>query len=134
MYSAFAACGTLNSRRAASPLVWFVEDVERWEALTTPDVLPQNWVGNEPNRTVTCMVLKAMTNDRRHLALCHDAFRGPRSGFADQVALVTTITLSKQLPTLLITRQVDNLDSLCVLRAELGTRCFVSYNVAYRLR
>ncbi|GFX24156.1 hypothetical protein TNCV_2436491 [Trichonephila clavipes] len=26
------------------------------------------------------MVLKATTNDRRHLALCHDEFRGPRSG------------------------------------------------------
>ncbi|GFW50339.1 hypothetical protein TNCV_4697541 [Trichonephila clavipes] len=26
------------------------------------------------------MVLKATANDRRHLALCHDEFRGPRSG------------------------------------------------------
>ncbi|GFS53780.1 hypothetical protein TNCV_731601 [Trichonephila clavipes] len=26
------------------------------------------------------MVLKAMANDRRHFALCHDQFRGPRSG------------------------------------------------------
>ncbi|GFV56527.1 hypothetical protein TNCV_2276651 [Trichonephila clavipes] len=25
------------------------------------------------------MVLKAMANDRRHLAFCHDEFRGPRS-------------------------------------------------------
>ncbi|GFX65497.1 uncharacterized protein TNCV_4735451 [Trichonephila clavipes] len=68
--------GTLNSRQAASPLVWLVEGVERWEAR----VLPQNWGGNEPNRTVTCMVLKVTDNDRRHLALCHDEFRGPRSG------------------------------------------------------
>ncbi|GFV22674.1 hypothetical protein TNCV_2078641 [Trichonephila clavipes] len=45
-----------------------------------PGVLPQNWGGNEPSRTVTYMVLKAMENDRRHLALCHDEFRGPRSG------------------------------------------------------
>ncbi|GFV59196.1 uncharacterized protein TNCV_2339371 [Trichonephila clavipes] len=42
--------------------------------------LSQNWGGKEPNRTVTCMVLKATANDRRHLALCHDEFRGPRSG------------------------------------------------------
>ncbi|GFW72621.1 uncharacterized protein TNCV_3798491 [Trichonephila clavipes] len=66
--------------RAASPLVWLVEGVERWEALKTPGVLPQNWNGNEPNRTVTCMVLKATANDRRHLTLCHDEFRGHRSG------------------------------------------------------
>ncbi|GFX11064.1 uncharacterized protein TNCV_2246401 [Trichonephila clavipes] len=39
-----------------------------------------NWGGIEPNRTVTCMVLKATDNDRRHLALCHDECCGPRSG------------------------------------------------------
>ncbi|GFW04485.1 uncharacterized protein TNCV_878541 [Trichonephila clavipes] len=44
-----------------------------------PDVLLQNWGGIQPNRTVTCTVLKATANDRRHLALCHDEFRGPRS-------------------------------------------------------
>ncbi|GFW45627.1 uncharacterized protein TNCV_3245651 [Trichonephila clavipes] len=62
---------------------WFrrlVEGEERWKALTTLDVLPQYWGGNELNRTVTCMVLKATNNDGRHLALCHDEFRGPRSG------------------------------------------------------
>ncbi|GFW46800.1 hypothetical protein TNCV_2981561 [Trichonephila clavipes] len=42
--------------------------------------LTQNWGGNEPNRTVTCIVLKATTNDMRHLALCDDEFPGPRSG------------------------------------------------------
>ncbi|GFX13100.1 uncharacterized protein TNCV_2357561 [Trichonephila clavipes] len=40
--------GTLNSRRAASPLVKLVEGEEMWEA---PDhlqgVLPQNWGGTE---------------------------------------------------------------------------------------
>ncbi|GFW75696.1 hypothetical protein TNCV_4428791 [Trichonephila clavipes] len=36
--------------------------------------------GDEPNRTVACMALKATVNDRRHLTLCHDEFRGPRSG------------------------------------------------------
>ncbi|GFS63900.1 hypothetical protein TNCV_1129021 [Trichonephila clavipes] len=27
--------------------------------------LSQNWGGTEPNRTVTCMMLKVMANDRR---------------------------------------------------------------------
>ncbi|GFV25724.1 transposable element Tcb2 transposase [Trichonephila clavipes] len=31
----------------------------------TPCDLPQNWDGIEPNRPVTCMVLKATANDRR---------------------------------------------------------------------
>ncbi|GFT15511.1 hypothetical protein TNCV_3265181 [Trichonephila clavipes] len=53
--------GTLNSRRASSLLVRLVEEEERWEV---PDH-PQNWGGIEPNRIVTCMVLKAEDNDRR---------------------------------------------------------------------
>ncbi|GFU40155.1 uncharacterized protein TNCV_5092921 [Trichonephila clavipes] len=64
--------GTLNSRRAASPLVRLVEGTDHPQS-----VLPLNWGGIEPNRTVTCMVLKATANDRRHLAYCHDKFRGP---------------------------------------------------------
>ncbi|GFT83345.1 uncharacterized protein TNCV_1555601 [Trichonephila clavipes] len=32
------------------------------------------------------MVLKTTANDRRHLALCHDEFRGPSSGFYRSVA------------------------------------------------
>ncbi|GFY31148.1 uncharacterized protein TNCV_4360551 [Trichonephila clavipes] len=61
---------TLNSRRAASPLVWLVEGKERWESSDHPwSVLPLDWGGIEPNRTVTCMVLKATTNDWLHLAL-----------------------------------------------------------------
>ncbi|GFX97635.1 uncharacterized protein TNCV_2841951 [Trichonephila clavipes] len=70
--------GTLNSRRAASPLVRLVEGEERWEAPDHPQgVLPQNWGETELNRSVTCLVLNATANDRRHLALCHDEFRGP---------------------------------------------------------
>ncbi|GFX01172.1 uncharacterized protein TNCV_4581381 [Trichonephila clavipes] len=70
--------GTLNSRRAASPLVGLVEGKEMWEALDHPQgVLPQNWGETELNRSVTCMVLKGTANDRRHQALCHDEFRGP---------------------------------------------------------
>ncbi|GFX34901.1 hypothetical protein TNCV_2328411 [Trichonephila clavipes] len=38
-----------------------VEGGGAWEA-SDPS---QNWVGNEPKRTVTCMVLKATANDRR---------------------------------------------------------------------
>ncbi|GFV12186.1 uncharacterized protein TNCV_1536831 [Trichonephila clavipes] len=46
--------GTLNSRRAANPLVRLVEGEERLEASDHPQrVLPLNWGGIEPNRTVT---------------------------------------------------------------------------------
>ncbi|GFY06071.1 uncharacterized protein TNCV_3863751 [Trichonephila clavipes] len=66
MYSAFAAGGTLNSRRAASPLMRLVDGEDRWKATdSTQGVLPQNWGGTELNHTVICMVLKATTNDRR---------------------------------------------------------------------
>ncbi|GFS77203.1 uncharacterized protein TNCV_3757991 [Trichonephila clavipes] len=41
--------GTLNSRRATSPLVRLVEGGERWEASGHPQsVLPLNWGGIEP--------------------------------------------------------------------------------------
>ncbi|GFX66839.1 uncharacterized protein TNCV_3049371 [Trichonephila clavipes] len=70
--------GTLNSRRALSPLVRLVEGGTRGDH--TQSVLSLNWGAIEPNRSVPCMVLKATVNDRCHLALCHDEFRGPRSG------------------------------------------------------
>ncbi|GFU05228.1 hypothetical protein TNCV_575471 [Trichonephila clavipes] len=35
---------------------------------------------NRAKCIATCIVPKATVNDRRHLALCHDEFRGPRSG------------------------------------------------------
>ncbi|GFV31562.1 transposable element Tcb1 transposase [Trichonephila clavipes] len=58
--------GTLNSRRVASPLVRLVKGEAMWEALDySQGVLPQNWGGAEQNHAVTCMVLKATTNDRR---------------------------------------------------------------------
>ncbi|GFU86666.1 uncharacterized protein TNCV_2880861 [Trichonephila clavipes] len=76
MHSASAAWGYLNSRRAASPIVRLVE--ERWEASDhSQGVLPQNWGEIELNHSVTCMVLKATDNDRRHVALCHEEFHGP---------------------------------------------------------
>ncbi|GFV82807.1 uncharacterized protein TNCV_4147751 [Trichonephila clavipes] len=59
--------GTLNSRRAASPLVRLLEVEEKCEAIDhLQGVLPQNWGEIELNCSVTCMVLKALTNDRRH--------------------------------------------------------------------
>ncbi|GFV84576.1 cullin-4A [Trichonephila clavipes] len=65
--------GTLNSHRAASHLGRLVEVEERWETPDHPQgVLPLNWGETELNRSVTCMVLKATANDRRHLAHCHD--------------------------------------------------------------
>ncbi|GFW97460.1 uncharacterized protein TNCV_4991361 [Trichonephila clavipes] len=58
--------GTLNSRRAVSPLGRLVEGEERWGPLTfSQGVLRHNWDGTELNRTVICMVLKATANERR---------------------------------------------------------------------
>ncbi|GFX06787.1 hypothetical protein TNCV_3113751 [Trichonephila clavipes] len=49
---------------------------------------PQNWGETEPNRSVTCMVLKAKSNDKRkNLALCSDELREPYSDvIVDKVA------------------------------------------------
>ncbi|GFU23329.1 uncharacterized protein TNCV_2560041 [Trichonephila clavipes] len=72
--------GTLNSRRAASPLVKLVEEgEERWKVPGhSQGVIPQNWGRNEQNSTVTGMVLRAKANDRRKtLALSRDEFHGP---------------------------------------------------------
>ncbi|GFT97583.1 uncharacterized protein TNCV_1034231 [Trichonephila clavipes] len=78
MYNALSAWGTLNSCRAASPLVKSVEGEQRWEAPDHPQgVLPLTWGETKLNRSVTCMMLKVSAYDRRHLALCHDEFRGP---------------------------------------------------------
>ncbi|GFW39998.1 transposable element Tcb2 transposase [Trichonephila clavipes] len=57
--------GTLNNRRASSPLVRLVELEERWGAPDYPqNVLLSNWGRTEPNRNVTCIGLKAKANDR----------------------------------------------------------------------
>ncbi|GFX11303.1 uncharacterized protein TNCV_2803671 [Trichonephila clavipes] len=85
MYSAFATW--LNSRLAASPLGGLVEGKERWETPDQPQgFVPLNWGGTEQNLTVTCMVLRLMT-EVKILALCHDEFCGPRSDFVRQFAL-----------------------------------------------
>ncbi|GFY29040.1 hypothetical protein TNCV_4721681 [Trichonephila clavipes] len=52
-------------------------------------VLPQQWGGTEPNRTVTCRVLKTRIMTGIHLALCSDEFWEFRSDIVQQVALVT---------------------------------------------
>ncbi|GFS82166.1 cullin-4A [Trichonephila clavipes] len=70
---------TLNSHRAASPLVRLVEEEEMWESPDHPQgVLPQNCNGTKQNLTVTYMVLKTKAYDKRkNLALSHDEFRRP---------------------------------------------------------
>ncbi|GFX69571.1 hypothetical protein TNCV_1769401 [Trichonephila clavipes] len=57
--------GTLNSRRAASPVVWLVEGGrEVGGPCPPPGFSPSKLGGTEQNRTVTSM-LKAKANDRR---------------------------------------------------------------------
>ncbi|GFT63648.1 uncharacterized protein TNCV_870831 [Trichonephila clavipes] len=68
---------TLNSHRAANPFVRLVEGIQRLEAPDHPrGVLPQNWGGNQLNRSAICMVLKATANGGHHLGLRRDEFRG----------------------------------------------------------
>ncbi|GFV71488.1 hypothetical protein TNCV_4562401 [Trichonephila clavipes] len=51
-------------------------------------VISQNWGEIEPNRTVPCMVLEAIANNRRkNYPLVTMNLRGSRSGTADQEAL-----------------------------------------------
>ncbi|GFX26047.1 hypothetical protein TNCV_2273871 [Trichonephila clavipes] len=67
MYNAFAAWGGSKepSSSKSSLKVCGREERKRGGGLDhIQGVLPQNWVGIEPNRTVLCMVLKATANDR----------------------------------------------------------------------
>ncbi|GFY35586.1 uncharacterized protein TNCV_196861 [Trichonephila clavipes] len=71
---------TLNSRRAASPLVRLVEGKERWEAPDFPLGCSPSKLGRNQakNRIVTCMVLVATTNERRNkLPIYCNEFRVP---------------------------------------------------------
>ncbi|GFW45466.1 uncharacterized protein TNCV_3244061 [Trichonephila clavipes] len=81
--------GTLNSRQAASPLVWLMEGVERWEAPNHPQVYSLK-IGVETSQIILSPVWcsKATANDRRHFAMMN--FVGLDLAFADQVASVTT--------------------------------------------
>ncbi|GFV82355.1 uncharacterized protein TNCV_3443451 [Trichonephila clavipes] len=69
---------TLNSRRAASPLVRLVEEQERWRTSYYPQgVILQNWGATKQNRSVTFIALKAKANDRcKNLVLSCDNFVG----------------------------------------------------------
>ncbi|GFU45706.1 extended synaptotagmin-3 [Trichonephila clavipes] len=91
--------GTLNSRRAASPLMRLVAGDERvgWQytRIYNPQRHPRVLVikcGTDPSQIVLspawCSMLQPMTGV--HLAYCHDEFRGPRSDYIRQVALATT--------------------------------------------
>ncbi|GFW73310.1 hypothetical protein TNCV_2799741 [Trichonephila clavipes] len=88
MYSAFAAWGYSKepSSRKSSHVVGGRDRYLRdpWQPL---GLLPKNWGGNDSNCTGTCMVLKATDNDMRHVTLCHDEFRGPRSGLCESGAI-----------------------------------------------
>ncbi|GFU84711.1 hypothetical protein TNCV_2126521 [Trichonephila clavipes] len=65
--SAFAAWGYLNSHRAASSLMRLVEGEEKWQSPDHPHgILHQYRGGTEPNLSVTCVMLKATANGRRH--------------------------------------------------------------------
>ncbi|GFX59424.1 uncharacterized protein TNCV_4793601 [Trichonephila clavipes] len=64
--------GTLNSRKSSREV--------------GGSCSPSKWGGTELNCTVSCMVLKATDNDRRHRAHCHDEFRKPRSGLCRSAA------------------------------------------------
>ncbi|GFW67085.1 transposable element Tc3 transposase [Trichonephila clavipes] len=62
--------GTLNSRRALSPLVRLVAGEERWEVSGhLQGFLTLNWGGTEQNRIVTCMELWFQQDG----ATCHTA-------------------------------------------------------------
>ncbi|GFV49294.1 hypothetical protein TNCV_1848771 [Trichonephila clavipes] len=53
------------------------------------------------------MMLKAVDNDRRNLALFHDEFRGPRSDTVDQLHCTASFTLGSWV----ISHRLDSLPS-----------------------
>ncbi|GFX26537.1 hypothetical protein TNCV_4535491 [Trichonephila clavipes] len=83
--------GTLNSRRAASPLVKLEE---KWVAPTTPRVSSLR-VGVEPSQ----IVLSAAWNSKLwlttgvKLTFCRDEFRGPPSDIISQGALTRAMKM-----------------------------------------
>ncbi|GFY30343.1 hypothetical protein TNCV_4065931 [Trichonephila clavipes] len=65
MYSDCTVGGSLNSRRATSPLVSFVEVKETWEAPNlVQGILSHNWGGTQPKHNATCMDFKTKDNDK----------------------------------------------------------------------
>ncbi|GFY04231.1 hypothetical protein TNCV_1200091 [Trichonephila clavipes] len=92
-------------------------------------VLPQNWGGSEPDRTATCIVLKAKANDRRKiLALSRDEFRRPRSDSVGQVSLVTTriyVETMKPVETPISSLQKKLRSSIDSSNFDWGKTCFL---------
>ncbi|GFX90019.1 uncharacterized protein TNCV_887171 [Trichonephila clavipes] len=85
--------GTLNSRRAASPLVWLGKRVERWESPDHPQVSSLK-IGVETSQIilspVLCSKLQQTTGVTYPFAMMN--FMGLDLDFANQVASVTTTT------------------------------------------
>ncbi|GFX56816.1 DUF4817 domain-containing protein [Trichonephila clavipes] len=64
-YGTYELENTLNVRPATCALVRLVVGAKRWEALNHPQgVLTQNSGSTEPNRSITCMVLRATDSDK----------------------------------------------------------------------
>ncbi|GFX73118.1 hypothetical protein TNCV_4501971 [Trichonephila clavipes] len=83
MYNACSAWGC--SKYSSSHKSFHVAEKRGGGSLTIPQgVIPQNMNGTKPNRSDTCMVLKAAaTNRRKQSSICYVEFRWPRSGTAD---------------------------------------------------
>ncbi|GFX54344.1 hypothetical protein TNCV_3824431 [Trichonephila clavipes] len=81
-----AECGAVGTGRKSSRVVGG-RGREVGGPWPLPSILSQNWGGNEPNSTVTGMVLKATVNDMRHLALSPDEFHGPLSSLCRSDAI-----------------------------------------------
>ncbi|GFT60672.1 hypothetical protein TNCV_3583911 [Trichonephila clavipes] len=58
-------------------------------------VLPQNWCGNEPSRTITCMVLKAKANDMAEVEENVDLSKSMNSNSDAEIDIESTIETVK---------------------------------------
>ncbi|GFY22000.1 uncharacterized protein TNCV_3296441 [Trichonephila clavipes] len=86
--------GTLFSRRAADPLVKLVEGKEKWEVNDYPPRSFSLKIGVEPSQIILSPVWysKPMLMTGKHLAICREEFREPRSATVRQMPLTTTFT------------------------------------------
>ncbi|GFV69482.1 hypothetical protein TNCV_2778971 [Trichonephila clavipes] len=60
--------GTLNISRATKPLEW-TKERGRSPSDHPPGILSQYWGGQESKHIVTCLVFKAVANDKRKSSL-----------------------------------------------------------------
>ncbi|GFY03698.1 uncharacterized protein TNCV_3666091 [Trichonephila clavipes] len=110
MHSAFEYGGTINKRRAASPLLRLVEVEEWWKAPDDPQVTSRlGW--KQANCTATFMVLKA-TLHRGLVAAVAEWYR-----YRNMACLVTSLS-----PVPLKTRRVGQRCTLNLSRAETSSR------------